>query len=970
MARPLVLKVKVDDKGNPVLENMAGNVTKLNGLTKGLGKTLTRVFASATMLTALNKFRQGVGMATKEVFEFNRTFKQIEGITGTGGKALEDLKRKTLDVSNATEHTTSNISKAVLSISKMGFETGEALAVIPHIADLATSSMVDLDEAARVAVQTMKSYNMEAEDMEHITNVIQGTVSKTAINFDEFSESLKFVAPIAKNLKIELEETAAMIGKLGDVGLKGSIAGTTLKNMFLNIMKPSDDVKKVLMDLNVEGKGFNEILRAINNAGIPVSSFLETFNKRAVAGSLALSKMTDATDLLTEALKNDEIKASDVAAKVREAWIPQLETLRNVFVNTFVVMGEILDNSDLGLGIEDITKKIIEFQKWLQKNPEILINIAKEIANVVKMLAKLGTDGFIFAMKHGDVLFKLLSSMIALDLAKRISLWASGMARFGRQLGNASGAMAGMHGGLLLVIGALQTAIILTDRWVADLEKVQKVTTDTSLEGMERKLNALKKFQAEMMVPSQARTVKGSIFGTDFVEDTKVVETQLQKIKRIAREVGTEFGIDPKFFEGFKDVSAIISGLEKQIDKMKASLEKTKTKLPDPEKFKVPGLAEDAATDYAEAFMKFLELKLEGKSEGVARALAGFSLDAAKLLGEGETIGGLTGPEISGLGKLTPGFEQTVGGLPVTGESLETADIPNLSKQTEDAIKLAAHEVHILKIQEERLEIIDALIEKYEEEIEAIDRLQEAQDVVAEVQAANAEAQKERVLDQVEGFRAAAQVAVDMIQMLQDNQFAKMQAKHKAELKMLDERAQREISNAKGNAFKQAIIARKMAKERKKLEDEQAKVEKEQKEKQKRWAMIEVGINTAVGVTQALRGMTPPASIVMAAIIAAMGLAQLAVISSQDSFAKGGFTGSGNPADVAGVVHKEEFVIPHEDVRALGGAAGIQQMIDERIEDVTAPSRSVFLQIDTFIGTEEFKRELFVDIQKESQRWQ
>ena len=104
MARPLVLEVIVDDKGNAVLKDMRGNVKALDKSTKGLGRTLTRVFASAVMLAALNKFRSSIAGANKEIMEFNKTFKQIEGITGTSGKALDSLKVKTLDVSNNTEH--------------------------------------------------------------------------------------------------------------------------------------------------------------------------------------------------------------------------------------------------------------------------------------------------------------------------------------------------------------------------------------------------------------------------------------------------------------------------------------------------------------------------------------------------------------------------------------------------------------------------------------------------------------------------------------------------------------------------------------------------------------------------------------------------------------------------------------------------------------------------------------------------
>jgi len=980
MARPLVLKFTVDDKGNVVIDKMSSNVNKLNKNTKGLGKTLTHVFASAVMLTALNKFRMGIASANKEVFEFNKTFKQIEGITGTSGKSLDALKKKTLDVSNVTEHTSTAIAKAVLSISKMGFTLEQSLAVVPHVADLATSSIVELDEATRVAVQTMKSYQMGASDMEHIVNTIQGTVSKTAINFDEYAQSMKFVAPIGQALNITLEETSAMIGKLGDVGIKGSLAGTTLKNMFLNIMKPSDDVRVILKTLNVEGKGFNEILKAMNKAGIPISSFLETFNKRAIAGSLALAEMTGATDELKKALEMEDVKVKDVADIIRDAWIPQLLMLRNTFVNVFVTMGKILDDSDLGIGIGGITKKFIELQGWLEKNPGAVIGVAKEIASLTMNITKLAAGAFEFAIKNGDMLFKLFKVMLTLNIANRIGIgYTRAFTRFDNAVGNAGKSMAISLPILQGMAIAIQLASAWTDKWVENLERVQKVTGDITIKGLEHKLEALQAFQKRMTDLTEIK-FKNKItwVGKGLAEIERVLENDVELLNRISRTIGKEFGIDPNFFKGFTKIDMVISGLEKRITRMKkiATEETKKPKVIDP--FNLEDLlgtdggkgAKDPAEEYADAFIKYMELRLKGKSEVIARALAGFSLDAAKLLGAGETIGGLTGGQIGGLGKLTPGFEASLTGQEIPGLPLHMADIPNVSEQAENAIKSASVEVEILNTQKERIKVIDELIKKYEEEFEAIEELEARQLEALEAERAIGEERKEFWLDQAEGFMSAAQMATSMVQMIQDAQFNKLKSHHQEQMKMFDERAKREIDNVQGNAFKQAIIARKMAKERQKLEAEQSKLEREQKEKQRRWAMIEVVINTAVGITQALRGMVPPASIVMAAIVGAMGFAQLGLISSQESFKVGGYTGSGDPSDVAGYVHKKEFVIKDRDVRDLGGATGVQQMIDDRLENTGTSNRVVYMNIDTFIGTEEFKRELFVDIQKEAQRWE
>ena len=79
---------------------------------------------------------------------------------------------------------------------------------------------------------------------------------------------------------------------------------------------------------------------------------------------------------------------------------------------------------------------------------------------------------------------------------------------------------------------------------------------------------------------------------------------------------------------------------------------------------------------------------------------------------------------------------------------------------------------------------------------------------------------------------------------------------------------------------------KKLDAELKKIDDEAAKREKEAREKEAVMAIIMATINTALGITKALT-LQPPISFVMAALTAAAGAAQVALIASQ-SFAEGG----------------------------------------------------------------------------------
>ena len=949
MARPLVLRVDVDDKGNPVLDKMNANISKVNKNTKGLGRTLTHVFGSTVMLQGLAKFKQSLVFANKEILEFNKIFKQTEGITGTSGKALNDLKQKVLDVSNVTEHTSSSLATATLNISKMGFTLEQSLAVIPHLANLATSSTAGLDEVTQIAVQTMKSFQLQATDMEHIVNVIQGTVSKTAIGFLDFAESMKFIAPIAKTMNVSIEETAAMIGILGDIGIKGSLGGTTLKNMFLNILKPSDKVRKVIQSMNSEGLTFNKILKEMDRTGIGVKDFLETFNKRAVAGSLALSQLTGKTAELQKVLEEDGVKVVDVSNKIREAWIPQMQILRNTFINTFVVMGEILDRSDVGLGIEGITLEFIKLQEWLQKNPDALIRFATELANIVKIVGVALTKAVVFLVKHLDELKLAIKIIFALEIMKHFAKSALGISAAAKATTGLISRMT-MLSQIIPIIGQVTIAIwalgeameFLADKSIAARKAAIQASFGTKEGEILKQIDAVKELHRQLTnlnLTFKEGTKSFKASGKGFLgfsaSDLGKDITKTELVSKIITKIAQDFGMTEEAIKVFSQNTIV------HLDVLYNKLKEARGKADDIEninkgagKFNLDVSTKGKASkkQWWEEQFDFLQASAR-LSENIAKSLklgvnasSGIKVSTDKILGSFSPQIAYGAPAPSGF--LTNDFSAEA----VTKVNFGSA-VTDASKQisTFESANNTMFSIALTRISDTDKANEESFV-KWKKII--ADKgvilqgfydytITENQEKLAEEEIRRGEELLEYRRDQFDQYTEAAMLQVDLIQMIQDAGFARSKERMGKELAAFEKKSKRELAVVQGNSFKTQIVEKQQLKQKAKLLAEQEKLEKEQLNKRRIWSMIEVAINTAVGVSAALRG-SPPASFVLAAITAAMGLAQLAVISQQDSYKTGGFTGRGSDSEVAGTVHKNEFVVDADNTRLLGGPEGVQ----------------------------------------------
>jgi len=99
------------------------------------------------------------------------------------------------------------------------------------------------------------------------------------------------------------------------------------------------------------------------------------------------------------------------------------------------------------------------------------------------------------------------------------------------------------------------------------------------------------------------------------------------------------------------------------------------------------------------------------------------------------------------------------------------------------------------------------------------------------------------------------------------------------------------------------------------LEKKQAELEYKKAKRQKIQSALEITVNTGIGIMKAVAASPLTGGMPWAAIIAGLGAVQLASVLASPlppkaGYKKGGFTGSGNSNDEAGVVHKREYVVP------------------------------------------------------------
>ena len=938
MAKPLILKIRVDDKGNPVLEDLSTNLRRVGKTAVSTGKIMKGVFGAQVILGAVRAAASAMRGLVDEALKFQDVFKKIEAITGVAGKSLERLKDASIELANGSEFMASAVAAAQLQISKMGFTPLQTIEAMPKIMALATAGITNLAEAGEITVQALKSFELQAKDTQRVVDAIFVTISKTSIGFDDFKQALKFIGPIAKTMNQELEETFALIGVLGDVGLKGSVGGTALKNMLLNLLKPSKDVAREIKNLNFEGKGLAGALKTIKDrfGDDVLIKFMETFNLRALTGALAVSGLSEKTKELIDIMKTQIGITKRAAAVIRNSMISQLNILKSAIFNNSVELVRIFETMDSGgTPVKKLTKRFFELQQFIKDNAEGIKEMTAKflefadktidvIVTAVKFLAR-NIDNIRFALELAG---QALIANFAISRITAILAGLKGLALAFTSMGTAARFAIGPLGLLLIAVELLAEA---ERRRANMLDRQNKVLLKNDEKTILKKIEALRDLREslEAVEKVEARIAKGEGFRL-----TPTERGVFREFKSKAKQLSDRTGLPLQFFINLGTSAQLDKQIKGLVIQM-ARLDESGNEIVKAEKIleKSNKSLEDLLKRQANAVLKDIASREKGDKRR--------EREAAKALREAE--------------KLRREMEKA-NARPSKERKRRIRDFPEISGLFKGDIGVV-DKLPLAKIDGEIKKVLNRLAQsrvKIERQKKALKNL--------------------IISSSLQFTSAAADATLNIISNALD-------ARLELELKALDQRRrllmiekEATLKTFGDTKEKQALINSEFAKKEREIQRQKEQAEREAGRKRKALAITQSIINTAIGITSALATGFGPGRFIEAALVAALGAVQLGVIASQNFRngthlvgGRGGPTSDSNLANVS----RGEAITSVDTISRLGGPAGFQQILDENLDSTSSSgggSTIIFNVSGNLIGNRENIREIVNEIELENSR--
>ena len=195
--------------------------------------------------------------------EFIDTMTTVSAITNSTKEDLEMLSETAQSLGLETMFGSQDIASGMKYLAMAGNTVEQVNDMIKGAAYVANATGMELGGkggAADLITNVMKTFKIEGTGASELIGdqLTKATLSAN-ISMTDLAESIKYSAADMVILKKELPEVAAMIGTLGNAGIQGSMAGTSLGNMARYLIKafnPKTDAYSFLQKMGLSQQDF------------------------------------------------------------------------------------------------------------------------------------------------------------------------------------------------------------------------------------------------------------------------------------------------------------------------------------------------------------------------------------------------------------------------------------------------------------------------------------------------------------------------------------------------------------------------------------------------------------------------------------------------------------------------------------------------------------------------------------------
>lgn len=365
----------------------------------------------------------GVGIATAGTmagvkllmpgYDFAQKNSELQAVLGVDKQSpeMEALRKQARQLGDNTAASADDAASAQIIIAKGGGDAAAIAAMTPVTLNLSLANKKTMEENAQLLMGTKAAFQLSNDAAAHIGDVLSTTMNKTTADFQGLSDSLSYLAPVAKNAGVSLEQAAAITGTLHDNNIRGSMAGTGGAAVITRLQAPTGKAYDALKELGVktsDSKGNTRPLFTIlkemqasfkrNNLGTSQKAeYVKTiFGEEAMksASVLMAAAASGKLDKLTATIKDSDGKTEELVKVMQDNLGGDFKEFQSAYE---AVGTDLYDQQDSSLRqlTQTATRYVLKLDDWIKDNKELAETIGIIAGGALALIGIIGGIGLV-----------------------------------------------------------------------------------------------------------------------------------------------------------------------------------------------------------------------------------------------------------------------------------------------------------------------------------------------------------------------------------------------------------------------------------------------------------------------------------------------------------------------------------------------------------------------------------------------
>lgn len=354
--------------------------------------------AGAALVGAGLAIAGGLGVAIKAASDFETRISAIKAVSGATADEMDIIRKKALQLGADTKFSAGEAAGAMEELIKAGLSVAD---VMDGAADatvaLAAAGEIDLKTAAEVAANAMNTFNLAAKDLPRVADLLAGAANASAVDVGELAQALQQAGAVANLAGLSLDDTTLAIAAMGNAGIKGSDAGTSLKTFLQNLQPVTEKQTALFRELGiVTADGTNAFYDATGSLK-PLTEISGVLSKSLVGMTdaqkqMALEMMFGSDAIRAAAIvantgakgfqelgtEINKVKAADVAKTRMDNLAGSIEQLKGSIETLLIIIGKPLADS-----LRVVVDRVTGLVNWFSELDTGTIKMIGSIASIV-----------------------------------------------------------------------------------------------------------------------------------------------------------------------------------------------------------------------------------------------------------------------------------------------------------------------------------------------------------------------------------------------------------------------------------------------------------------------------------------------------------------------------------------------------------------------------------------------------------